>query len=92
MEIPLDKAISAASGVTRLGELLGVGQTTVSNWRSRGVPLDRCADIERATGVRCEQLRGDVTWVRDESGQVTHYQVRVMSTTPPPHAAEQKAA
>jgi DNA-binding transcriptional regulator YdaS (Cro superfamily) len=34
----------------------------VSNWRARGVPAERCPDIERVTGVRCERLRPDVDW------------------------------
>lgn len=97
METPLDKAIRLAGGVTRLAERLDAVQGTVSNWRQRGIPLERCADIERATGVRCEELRGDVDWVRDASGQVTHYQVPVVQQiaqppTPATSAAEQRAA
>ncbi len=32
-------------------------------WKKRGnVPAEHCPAIERATGVRCEELRPDVAW------------------------------
>lgn len=37
-------------GQARLAEAIGVEPMTVSHWKKRGVPTDRCADIERATG------------------------------------------
>jgi DNA-binding transcriptional regulator YdaS (Cro superfamily) len=48
---PLDRAIKAADGVGALAELIGVNQTTVSMWRSRGgrVPAEHCAAIHTAT-------------------------------------------
>lgn len=35
---------------------------TVSNWLTRGVPMERCLLIEKITGVRCEDLRPDLDW------------------------------
>ncbi|WP_082823554.1 MULTISPECIES: helix-turn-helix domain-containing protein [unclassified Rhodanobacter] len=62
----LDKAIDHAGGVTALAEKLGVRQSVVSNWRTRGasprVPAARCIAIEQATGgaVTRHDLRPDV--------------------------------
>jgi len=41
---------------------LGVTQQTLTNWKQRGIPADKCPDIEQATGIRCEELRPDVNW------------------------------
>ena len=41
---------------------LGVTQQTLTNWKQRGIPADKCPDIEQATGVKCEILRPDVNW------------------------------
>ena len=63
---PLDKAINHAGGVTALAEKLGVRQSVVSNWRTRGdkprVPAERCIAIEAATdgAVTRHDLREDV--------------------------------
>lgn len=63
---PLDKAIEHAGGVTALADKLGVRQSVVSNWKTRGddpkVPADRCIAIEQATEgvVTRYDLRPDV--------------------------------
>lgn len=78
----LEKAISAAEGVSNLAASIGVRQNVVSNWRARGqVPLERCAAIEAATGVTCELLRPDVTWLRDKKGRPSAYQVPLGPTS-----------
>lgn len=41
---------------------LGVTQQTLTNWKQRGIPADKCPDIEQATGIKCEELRPDVNW------------------------------
>ena len=63
-ENPIDKAISAAGGLTELGRLIERSPQVISNWRARGVPAEHCPAIERAThgAVRCEDLRPDVDW------------------------------
>lgn len=58
----LDRAIEYAGGVQALADLLDVSIQSVTNWRTRGVPIARCPDIEEATGVRCESLRPDCNW------------------------------
>lgn len=59
MQTGLDKAISAAGSAARLADALGVTPQVISNWAARGIPVERCLDIEQATGVSCEDLRPD---------------------------------
>lgn len=71
----LNRAIKAVGSQSELARRLGgktVGQT-INNWRKRGIPADRCAEIEAITEVRCEDLRPDLTWQRDEDGKVLGY-------------------
>ncbi len=48
---PLETAIGTVGGVGKLAAAIGVGQSTISNWRARGTTPDaaHCAAIERAT-------------------------------------------
>jgi DNA-binding transcriptional regulator YdaS (Cro superfamily) len=56
----LNRAIHTAGGVGALAKAINVGQTVVSNWRTRGsVPPEHCAAIDQATGVRRWDLRPD---------------------------------
>jgi DNA-binding transcriptional regulator YdaS (Cro superfamily) len=88
----VQEAIKAAGGQNGLARALGVSQGLVWKWVvGRGSVTPECAPgIERVLarpGV-CEQLCPDVDWIRDEAGQVTHYQVRVQAHVQP----EQKVA
>lgn len=64
----LDRAIEVCDGVGGLARAIGVRQSTVSMWRSRGrVPADHCPEIEAATRARgrpvvCEVLCPHVAW------------------------------
>ena len=62
MNTPFQRACDLV-GAAKLAELLDVSPQAVSDWRKakRPVPLDRCAQIEAATGVAvtCEELRPD---------------------------------
>ena len=58
----IKSAISKAGGASALAVSLGVTPQVVTNWVKRGVPAERCPDIERLTGVMCEELRPDVNW------------------------------
>lgn len=78
-------------GVVRLASQLGCRQSVVSNWLLRGtVPLNWCAQVEAAASgaIRCEDIRPDVTWHRDDSGAVTGYTIPVaahpVGQAPPP--------
>jgi DNA-binding transcriptional regulator YdaS (Cro superfamily) len=56
---------------------VGVTPQAVSQWVTgrRPIPAERCPAIELAVRVKCEELRPDLHWNRDESGRVTGYQV-----------------
>jgi DNA-binding transcriptional regulator YdaS (Cro superfamily) len=58
----LAEAVRRAGGQTQLASLLGVRQSTLREWLVvNGKPVaEKCPDIERHTGVRCEDLRPDV--------------------------------
>ncbi|MCU1008657.1 helix-turn-helix domain-containing protein [Stenotrophomonas maltophilia] len=57
----LDRAVKAAGGVTSLASHLGVRQSAVSNWRSRGrVPPAMAIPIESVTGVSRHDLCPDI--------------------------------
>lgn len=60
---PLEKAIQKAGGQTALAELIGRSPQRINNWLRRGgkVPAEECPDIERATGISCEELRPDLS-------------------------------
>jgi DNA-binding transcriptional regulator YdaS (Cro superfamily) len=76
----LDTLIETAGSKANLARTLGEFPQNIDNWRKRGIPLDKCAGIERATGVPCERLRPDVTWTRDELGAIRGYFVPLAST------------
>ena len=59
---------------SEFGSLVGISQARVSQWEN-GEPITpgKCPAIERVTGFRCEELRPDVEWRRDENGNVTSY-------------------
>ena len=76
----ITKAFNAAGGPTRLAERLSLRPNVVTNWRLRQrIPEEHCPGVEIVTGVRCEQLRPDVVWTRDITGQVTGYHVPLKS-------------
>lgn len=49
------------SGMTQreIAQALGITQPSVSKWR-KAVPIERCADIERVTGIPRNVLRPDI--------------------------------
>ncbi len=62
---PLQRAIELCHGQTALASGLGLRQSHISNWLTRGkVSAEYCPAIERLTErkVTCEQLRPDVDW------------------------------
>lgn len=58
---PLDRAADAVGGAAKLGAILGVTAQAISNWKERGVPIERCVPIELATNgeVTRRDLRDD---------------------------------
>lgn len=64
---PLEKACAAAGGSSRLAELLTergrkVSKASISRWKKERVPAEACPDIEAITGIKCEELRPDISW------------------------------
>lgn len=72
---PIDRAIDAAGSQANLARALNVLSQHITNWRERGIPAERCPAIEAACGVPCEDLRPDLSWHRDTTGQITGYLV-----------------
>lgn len=72
----LERAIKAAGSPAKLATAIGFRPNVVGNWRLRKqIPAEQCPAVERATGVRCEEMRPDVIWTRDTSGRITGYHV-----------------
>lgn len=69
----LQEALATVEGspsalAAKLGD--GVTRQNVEYWVKKGrVPAEYCPAIERATSVRCEDLRPDVAWgvLRDQA-------------------------
>lgn len=70
MENPVEIAISAAGGVTKLAEALSISSQAVSQWKR--IPAERVIDVERVTGVVRQTLRPDL------------YPAEATATTPKP--------
>lgn len=58
----LERACKAHGSQTTLAKALDRQKAAVSRWKREGVPAEVCPEIERLTGVRCEELRPDVNW------------------------------
>jgi hypothetical protein len=61
-ESAFDEAVSAMGGraagaISLIAEGLGETIQTVSNWRTRGVPPNRCKAFEAVTGISVRKLR-----------------------------------
>jgi DNA-binding transcriptional regulator YdaS (Cro superfamily) len=39
-----------------------VSKASISRWKKERVPAEACPDIEAITGVKCEELRPDISW------------------------------
>lgn len=58
---PIERAGDVVGSLSKLASILGVSVQVVSNWRERGVPIERCVAIENATGgaITRRDLRPD---------------------------------
>jgi len=56
---PIDKAASVVGGRAELARILKVSAAAIGNWKVRGVPIEHCPLIEKATesAVRRQDLR-----------------------------------
>lgn len=77
MNNPIELAVVAMGTQTALAEALGVRSPSISEWKIRAVPAERCESIEKLTSgaVTCEQLRPDLDWLRDARGNA-YYRTR----------------
>lgn len=58
----LKRACRELGSQTKLANALDRTKAAVSRWLKDGVPAEVCPDIEKLTGVPCEDLRPDVNW------------------------------
>lgn len=79
--LPFDRAVEIIGSKAKLAGLLKVSAQAVSQWNPERILPEHCPAIESATAgrVRCEALRPDVEWQRDDTGQVTGYVVPITS-------------
>ena len=58
--------IDQIGGTVAIARMTGVAPPSVTGWRKRGIPAERCPAIERGSEGKapCEQLRPDVVWHR----------------------------
>jgi len=68
-------------GQSALARHLHVFPQAIDSWKrcKKKVPAKHCAPIEAATGIRCEELRPDLTWTRNMAGEITGYHVKVQT-------------
>ena len=66
-------------GQAALARKFGISAQAVNQWNTgrRPVPAKFCPALEADTGVRCEELREDLVWTRNEAGEVTGHHVRI---------------
>lgn len=55
---PLNRAIEAAGGLTKLAASLGISKQAVAQWDE--VPPLRVLEVERASGISRSELRPDL--------------------------------
>lgn len=79
--LPFDRAVEIVGSKAELARRCGVTPQAISQWNPEAVPLDACPAIETATDgrVRCDALRPDTEWQRDQEGRVTGYVVPVVA-------------
>ena len=58
--------IDELGGPAAIARMVGCKSPSVVEWRKRGIPQDRCPDIERATlgEYTCERLNPGAPWLR----------------------------
>jgi DNA-binding transcriptional regulator YdaS (Cro superfamily) len=64
IESPIERACSVAGGQAALGRGIGVSAAMVNQWVRglRPIPAHLCPEIEKLTGIRCEELNDRVDW------------------------------
>lgn len=67
--------IDEMGGTVVVARASGVSAATVTNWRTRGIPEDRCPQLElHFSGlVACERMRPDLVWHRLPDARWPHH-------------------
>jgi Putative antitoxin of bacterial toxin-antitoxin system, YdaS/YdaT len=62
----MEHVIDRLGGTTAVARMLGISAPSVTFWRTRGIPAERCVALERAVDgrVTCEEMSAHVRWVR----------------------------
>lgn len=86
--------IDQLGGPAAVARMVGCKPPSVIEWRKRGIPAERCPQIERATtgAVTCEALRPDVAWTRVPDPDWPHAAGRPLIDVARPIVAVQEAA
>jgi DNA-binding transcriptional regulator YdaS (Cro superfamily) len=86
--------IDQLGGPAAVARMVGCKPPSVIEWRKRGIPAERCPQIERATtgAVTCEALRPDVAWTRVPDPDWPHASGRPLIDVARPLVAVQEAA
>ncbi|HEY5805045.1 MAG TPA: YdaS family helix-turn-helix protein [Lysobacter sp.] len=73
----LKQAVDVIGGQAATAAGLEVSAGLIWQWlnKKRPLPPEHCPRLEALSGVRCEALRPDIVWTRDEVGLVTGYHV-----------------
>lgn len=61
---PIQRAIEKMGGQSAAAKTLGITPPTVNQWvkGERPVPPKHCPQIEKHSGVKCEEICPDVDW------------------------------
>ena len=86
--------IDQLGGPAAVARMVGCKPPSVIEWRKRGIPAERCPQIERATtgAVTCAALRPDVAWTRVPDPDWPHAAGRPLIDVARPLVAVQEAA
>lgn len=56
-----EEAVTKFGGLSAMARHFNLTPWAVSKWKTR-VPAERCPELEKLTGIRCERLRPDIDW------------------------------
>lgn len=56
-----EEAVMKFGGLSAMARHFNLTPWAVSKWKMR-VPAERCPELEKLTGIRCERLRPDIDW------------------------------
>lgn len=80
-QTPFDRAVEIVGTKAKLATILRVSAQALSQWNPERILPEHCPAIEIATAgrVRCEALRPDLEWQRDDENRITGYVVSIAS-------------